>query len=126
MPNRAERIDGYHPVVSKVPAERFDPGIVQVLPEHHALLIWLSFVVNDVPSLIDDFLAVRREQLFTSIAKVEVQLAVRSKLKSVDAVIMVLAADARVHDFFAIRFVVTVVVVEVEDFSIRGHDHSIS
>lgn len=122
LPDGAEAVDAEFPVVAEVPAQRFDSTAIQFAAEGHTFLVRFASGSNFVAGEIDDDFSVRRVQLFTAVAEVEVQSAIRSEGEAVDTVVVLRALDSGEHDFASIGPQVSVIVIETEH-AVTGRDN---
>ena len=140
LPERAEGIHGDLVVVAEVPRERFNFAAVEVATKHHAHPIRLAVVVHFVAVEVDDRpsfhlrrCAVQRDlfhcriaKLFSLIAEVEVELAVRTEDKSVDAMVVVFAADAGEEQLAPVGLAVAVGVGQHENVRGARNNHLVT
>ena len=108
LPKGAKAVDGHHPVVAKVPTERFQSAAVEITAKHHALLVRIATVVHLVAGQVHDRLAVLVLELATGVAEVEVQPAVRTEHEIMDSMVVLAASDAAEERLFLVRFIVAI------------------
>ena len=82
LPERAEGIDRDHPVVAKIPAQRFEFAAVQVAAKDHAFLVRLAVGDDLVAGRVDDRLAVLVLDLPAALPKLKYSLPSGPKIKA--------------------------------------------
>ena len=92
LPDATETVHGRFPIVAEIPAESLEVGTILIAAKDHALLVWFAFVIHFVASQINNGLAVLILDLTTSVAKVEVELAIGTEVYGMDAVIVLCSA----------------------------------
>ena len=88
LPNSPKAVHGCFPVISEIPSDCLKIGSILVATKDHALLVWFAFVIHLVARQINDGLPVLILDLTTTIAKVEVELAIGTEVYGVDPMII--------------------------------------
>ena len=88
LPDAAERIDGDHPVIAKVPRQSFELAEVGIAAKDHALLVRLHRLGDGVARHVGQRSPLSILELFAFVAEVEIQLPVWTKHERVDSVVV--------------------------------------
>ena len=123
LPQGAEAIDGDFPVVAEVPGEHLHIAAIKLAAEDHALLIGAVVLVGafDAVDVGDEF-AVLVAELFPGVAEIEIETAVRTEVKGVNAMIMLRPSNVGKHQLLTVGLVIAVVVDEPEHIVTAGDE----
>ena len=97
-------------------------GQLELWPKDHAVAVGFSLGGNFIPFEIDDRVAIFVANLFSFVAAIEIELAVRAEDKSVNAVVMLNASNASEEKFLGGRFAGAVVGENKNIRRIRNND----
>ena len=88
LPNGSKTVYSYLPVISKIPSNRLEIGTVLITTKNHPLLIGPAIIFYFVASLIDDWFSLFVLNLPAAVAKVEIELTIRTKVYGMDTMIV--------------------------------------
>ena len=108
LPKGAEAIDGDHPVIAEIPAQRLHLAAIKFATKHHALLIRFAIGGYRIAGKVGHSITVLVLELLACVAKVEIQPPIRTKHKLVNPMIVLRTADARKKRLFFVGLIVSV------------------